>query len=175
MRRLYLLRHAKSSWKLAGQLDYERGLTERGEDDLVLISELISEHEIVPDFIFCSGARRARDTLTGVAKALPSDAQVEFTDAIYQASARDLLMVLRGVPAKYSSVLLIGHNPAIHNLSVEISRESEELVRLAAKFPTAALAEFEFDCDWAELGENSTDLTRFTRPKQLRQGDRETL
>ncbi len=175
MRRLYLLRHAKSSWKLAGQLDYERGLTERGEDDLELISELIRENEIAPDFIFCSGARRARDTLKAVAKALPSDAQVEYTDAIYQASTRDLLLVLQGVPATYNSVLLVGHNPSIHDLSVEIARESEELVRLAAKFPTAALAEFEFDGEWAELAENSTGLTRFTRPKQLRHGDRETL
>lgn len=175
MRRLYLLRHAKSSWELAGQLDYERGLTERGADDLVLISELIRDHEIAPDFVFCSGARRARDTLSGVSKALPSDAKVEYTDAIYQASTRDLLLVIQGVPSKYNSVLLVGHNPSIHNLSVEIARESEELVRLAAKFPTAALAEFEFDGEWAKLGENSTDLTRFTRPKQLRHGDRETL
>lgn len=175
MRHLYLLRHAKSSWKLAGQLDYERGLTERGEDDLVLISELIREHEIAPDFIFCSGARRARDTLAGVANELPRDARVEYTDEIYQASTRDLLLVLQGVPSMYNSVLLIGHNPSIHNLSVEIARESNELVSLAAKFPTAALAEFEFEGDWADLDENSADLTRFTRPKQLRQGDRETL
>lgn len=175
MRRLYLLRHAKSSWELAGQLDYERGLTERGEDDLELISGLIVEHGIAPDFVFCSGARRARDTLRGVMKALPSGAQVEYTDAIYQASAKDLLDVLRGVPTKYDAVLLVGHNPAMHDLSVEIARESEELVRVAAKFPTAALAEFEFDGDWADLGEDSVDITRFTRPKQLRHGDRETL
>jgi phosphohistidine phosphatase len=175
MRRLYLLRHAKSSWELAGQLDYERGLTERGADDLVLISQLIRDHEIAPDFIFCSGARRARDTLKGVAKAMPSDAQVEYTDAIYQASARDLLMVLRGVPAKYNSVLLVGHNPAIHNLSVEIARESEELVRLAAKFPTAALAEFQLDCAWADVGADSAELMRFTRPKQLRVNEHESL
>lgn len=175
MRRLYLLRHAKSSWELAGQLDFERGLTERGEDDLALISGLIVERGIVPDFIFCSGARRARDTLKGVAKALPSSAHVEYTDAIYQASTKDLLDVLRGVPAKYNSVLLVGHNPAMHDLSVEIGRESEELVRVAAKFPTAALAEFELDGEWADLGEDTADLTRFTRPKQLRQGERETL
>ena len=175
MRRLYLLRHAKSSWELAGQLDYERGLTERGEDDLVLISKLIRDHEIAPDFVFCSGARRARDTLKGVAEALPRDVKVEYTDAIYQASERDLLLVLQGVPSKYNSVLLVGHNPSIHNLAVEIARESEELVRLAAKFPTAAIAEFQFDGEWAELGEDRMDLTGFTRPKQLRQGDRETL
>ena len=65
MKHLYLLRHAKSSWKLAGQLDYERGLTERGLNDCELIAELILEREITPDFIYCSGARRARDTLQG--------------------------------------------------------------------------------------------------------------
>ena len=71
--------------------------------------------------------------------------------------------------------MLVGHNPAVHDLSVEIARESEGLVRVAAKFPTAALAEFEFDGAWAELGENTVELTNFTAPKQLRVGERETL
>lgn len=175
MKHLYLLRHAKSSWVLAGQLDYERGLTERGWNDLELISELILERKIAPDFIYCSGARRTRDTLQGVAHALPRDAKVEFEDAIYQARTKDLLDVLRGVPKKRKSVLLIGHNPSIHDLSVEIARESEDLERVAAKFPTAALAEFTYDGDWADLGTDAVDLTQFTTPKQLRVGERETL
>jgi phosphohistidine phosphatase len=175
MRRLYLLRHAKSSWELAGQLDYERGLTERGWNDCELISELILEREIAPDFVYCSGARRARDTLQGVAHALPRDAKVEFEDAIYQASTKDLLDVLRGVPKKYESVLLVGHNPSMHDLSVAIGRESDELIRVATKFPTAALAEFELDGEWADLGEDTAELTHFTRPKQLRVGEHETL
>ncbi|MGK2878967.1 MAG: SixA phosphatase family protein [Solirubrobacterales bacterium] len=175
MRHLYLLRHAKSSWELAGQLDYERGLTERGWNDCELIAELILDRGIEPDFIYCSGARRARETLMAVARALPRDAKTEFEDAIYRASRKDLLDVLRGVPKKRKAVLLVGHNPSIHDLSVEIARESEGLTRVAAKFPTAALAEFEFDGDWSELATDTVDLANFTTPKQLRVGERETL
>lgn len=175
MKRLYLLRHAKSSWELAGRLDYERGLTERGLNDCELIAELILERGIAPDFIYCSGARRARDTLQAVAHALPRDAKVEFEDAIYQASTKDLLDVLRGAPKKRESVLLVGHNPSIHDLSVEIARESEDLVRVAAKFPTAALAAFTYDGDWSDLATDTVELTQFTTPKQLRVGERETL
>jgi phosphohistidine phosphatase len=175
MKRLYLLRHAKSSWELAGQLDYERGLTERGWDDCALMAELIAKRGIAPDLVISSGARRARDTLKGVAKALPKDTRVEYEDAIYRASTLDLLDVLRHVDKRHKSVLLIGHNPSFHDLAVEIGRESEELVRVAAKFPTAALAELKFDGPWADLGEDSAEIIRFTRPKQLRSGERETL
>jgi phosphohistidine phosphatase len=175
MKRLYLLRHAKSSWELAGQLDYQRGLTERGWNDCELMAALIAERQIVPDLVICSGARRARDTLEGVAKALPLDTLVEYEDAVYNASTQDLLDVLRRVPAVRQSVLLVGHNPSFHDLAVEIGRESDELLSVAAKFPTAALAEFEFEGEWSHLGEDSAELKRFTRPKQLRAGERETL
>jgi phosphohistidine phosphatase len=175
MKRLYLLRHAKSSWELAGQLDYERGLTERGWNDCELIAGLIKERGIAPELVICSGARRARDTLKGVAKSLPPETQIDYEDAIYQASTADLLDVLRHVPKERESVLLVGHNPSFHDLAVELARESEELVHVATKFPTAALAEFEFEGTWADLGEDSAELTRFTRPKQLRVGEHETL
>jgi phosphohistidine phosphatase len=175
MKRLYLLRHAKSSWDLAGQLDFERGLTDRGWNDCELMAGLMEQRGIVPDIVICSGAKRARNTLKGIAKALPVNTLVEYEDSVYQASTNDLLDVLRHVPKKHESVLLIGHNPSFHDLAVEIGRESEELVRVAAKFPTAALAEFELTGDWADLGEDSANLTHFTRPKQLRAGERETL
>ncbi|MGH2959276.1 MAG: SixA phosphatase family protein [Solirubrobacterales bacterium] len=175
MKRLYLLRHAKSSWDLAGELDFERGLTEHGWNDCALMAELIQERGIVPDIVICSGATRARETLRGVAKAFPLNTLVEYEDAVYRATTEDLLEVLHEVPAKHEAVMLIGHNTSVHDLAVEISRESEELVRVATKFPTAALAEFEVDGEWADLGEDSAELTHFTRPKQLRQGERETL
>jgi phosphohistidine phosphatase len=175
MKRLYLLRHAKSSWVLAGELDFERGLTDRGITDCALIAELIRERAVSPSCIFCSGARRARETLEAVAAALPRDAKVEYDDAIYEASTEDLLGVLRAAPVDQESILMIGHNPSIHDLSVEIAREGDDLERLAAKFPAAALATFEFDGDWADLGAGTARLADFTSPKQLRADEHETL
>lgn len=175
MKRLQLLRHAKSSWELAGQLDYERGLTDRGRDDCALIAEFIREHGIEPDLIICSGARRTRATLEGVAPGLPKDARVEFTDDLYRASLEKFLAVLQDIDPEARSVMVIGHNPSIHDVGVEISAESDELVRMAAKFPTCALAEFEFHGKWSKLSTDDAELKRFTTAKQLRNGEKETI
>lgn len=175
MKRLYLLRHAKSSWELAGQLDYERDLTDRGRDDCKLIAGVIREHGVEPDLIICSGARRTRATLEGVAAGLPKDARVEFTDDLYRASLEKFLAVLQGIDSEARSVLVIGHNPSIHDVAVEIAAENDELERMAAKFPTCALAEFEFAGKWSKLSTDGAELKRFTTAKQLRKGERETI
>jgi phosphohistidine phosphatase len=169
MNRLYLLRHAKSSWELAGELDYERGLTERGAEDCALIAEWIRSQEIAPELVLCSGARRARETLEGVAAALPKDAQVIYDDSIYQAPAASTLAELvRDAARSRSAVMLVGHNPSIHDFAVDIASGGDELESLAVKFPTAALAEFELAADWDSLGSDSAELTAFIAPKHLR-------
>lgn len=168
MKRIYLLRHAKASWELAGQLDYERGLTERGHADCELMAATIAERRIAPELILCSGARRARETLAGVASALPKRSQILYEDAIYRASALDLLRVLSATPAAIESVMLVGHNPSIHDLAVEIAAEGRELDAMAGKFPTAALAELQFESEWHELAADSCELVAFIRPKQIK-------
>lgn len=168
MRHLYLLRHAKASWKLAGELDYERGLDPDGEADCVLMREPIAALPVPPQLVLCSGSRRTRETLDGVAPALPKAAVVEFDDRIYQASALRLIDLLREVDATVEAVMLIGHNPSMHDLAVELARGGPELEAMAGKFPKAALAELAVDCAWQEIGADCAELTAFTRPKQLR-------
>lgn len=168
MRRLHLLRHAKSSWELAGQLDHARGLTPRGRDDIELISKQLKSSGVSPDLIICSSARRTAETLAGLDASIVKDAKVKITDDAYQASTSDLLELLRAVKPKHDSVMLIGHNPSIHDLAVDLASGGEELEKLAAKFPTAALAEFKFDGDWSELDSDGAELVSFTTPKQLR-------
>lgn len=175
MHRLYVLRHAKSSWELAGELDYERGLTERGQTDTKLIAGVMEDRAIAPDLVICSGARRARETFEIVAPSLASDTDVRYDDRLYQATAMKVAAVVREVDEGTESVLLVGHNPSFHDFCVDIAGEGDELERLAAKFPTAALAEFEFDGAWAELKSDVARLTGFTAPKQLRVGEHETL
>lgn len=175
MHGLYVLRHAKSSWELAGELDYERGLTERGQTDTKLIAGVIEERGIAPTRVICSGARRARETLELVAPALPPKAEVTYDDRLYQATANKVAAVVREVDESTESLLLVGHNPSFHDFCVDIAGSGDELERLAAKFPTAALAEFELGGAWADLTSDSAALVGFTAPKQLRAGERETL
>lgn len=168
VKRLALLRHAKASWELAGQLDFERGLTERGVADCALVRELIAAKQIAPQLVLCSGARRARETLEQVAEALPPDATVTYDDAIYRADTRGLFEVLEGVGDEYDRVLLVGHNPSIHDFAVELAGGDEPIDELAGSFPTAALAEFEFEGAWRELASCAARLVTFVRPEDAR-------
>jgi phosphohistidine phosphatase len=168
MRHLYLLRHAKASWKLAGELDYERGLDPEGVTDCELMRAPIAALVPPPQFVLCSGARRTRETLEGVAGALPKSTVIEFDDRIYQAGALQLIDLLHEVDAKYESVMLLGHNPSMHDLAVELARSGPELEAMAGKFPKGALAELTLECGWDELAADCAELTAFTRPKQLR-------
>ncbi len=175
MKHLYLLRHAKSSWELGGQLDYERGLTERGESDCELIAGVMKQRGIAPDVVVCSGARRTRETLEGVAGALSKKTPVEFTDDLYRADVSDFLGVLQNIDADAGSALVIGHNPSIHDTAVEVASGGEELERMAAKFPTCAIAELTFKGKWSKLGADDAELIAFVTPKQLRKGEKETI
>ena len=168
MRRLYLLRHAKSSWELAGQMDHARGLTDRGRADTALMTNEMQERGIAPDLIICSSARRTAETLAGLDEAVVREAKVKITDDAYQASTADLLELVRAVKPKHESVMVVGHNPSIHDFAVDLAAGGGDLERMAAKFPTAALAEFDVECEWDQLAPESAELVAFTTPKELR-------
>jgi phosphohistidine phosphatase len=168
VRRLYLLRHAKSSWELAGERDHERGLTPRGRDDVALISKFMRKSKIAPDLVICSSARRTTETLGGLDKTIVKHAKIQLTEDAYRASVADLLDLLRTIRPRHRSVLFVGHNPAIHDLAVDLARGGDDLQRMATKFQTAGLAEFAFDGGWSRLGPDGAELVAFTAPKQLR-------
>jgi phosphohistidine phosphatase len=162
------LRHAKSSWELAGQLDWERGLLPRGIDDAKAIAEFMSKNGIEPEYVLCSSARRTKQTLASIREALPEAAEIVIADEIYQASIDDLLELIRNANPDAESVLLIGHNPSVHDLAVDLAADGPDLEQMAGKFPTAALAELQLEGEWSELTTDGATLVGFTRPKALR-------
>jgi phosphohistidine phosphatase len=167
-RTLYLLRHAKSSWELAGELDWERGLLPRGVDDAKAIAEYMSSAGIEPEYVICSSARRAKQTLAAVREVLPEHVEVLIADEAYQATPVDLFELVGSVSPDFESVLLVGHNPSIHDFAVDLAATGDELPQMAGKFPTATLAELEIECEWSELATDCATLAEFTRPKALR-------
>jgi phosphohistidine phosphatase len=166
MHTLYLLRHAKSSWDEPGLRDRERPLAPRGRRDAKRIAKHLVEHGVEPELVLCSDAKRTRETLELLRRALES-ATVEIEDGLYGASADELLGRIRLVPDSVASVLLIGHNPGIQDLALTIGSGGKELERLEAKFPTAALATFSLQ-EWSRLSRASAVLEAFVVPKQLR-------
>lgn len=166
VKRLFLLRHAKSSWNDPGLADHDRPLAPRGRRASALIAEHLRRSRIRPALVLCSSAERTRETLEGVRPAL-GPVEVRFERGLYGASSEHLLRRLREVPDEVESVMLIGHQPAIQELALRLAAEGSELERLSAKFPTAALATLTFPGEWSELGQEGAELVAYVKPKQL--------
>jgi phosphohistidine phosphatase len=166
VKRLFLLRHAKSSWDDPGLDDHDRPLAPRGRRASGLIAEHLRRARIGPVLVLCSSARRTRETLERVMPAL-DPVKVRIERELYGASSEDLLQRLREVPDEVESVMMVGHQPAIQELALHLAGEGSELERVRAKFPTAALATLTFAGEWSGLGHRSAELIAYLKPKQL--------
>jgi phosphohistidine phosphatase len=166
---LMLLRHAKSRWDDPGLEDFDRPLAARGREAAVRMGAYMARQGLAPDLILCSSAVRARQTLELVRPHL-GDSATQFADALYLATPAALLQRLRKLGADAKAVLLIGHNPGLHNLAMSLagSGEKKSLEALAGKFPTAALAVLTFKArDWSEIAADAGRLCDFMTPKRL--------
>jgi phosphohistidine phosphatase len=163
MKLLHLLRHAKSSWDDPALADHDRPLAPRG----LKASERIAEHmrrtEIAPELVLCSTALRARQTLAALLPVLGSDVEIRLEDELYEAGRHEVLARVRQVDDAVSSLLVIGHNPALHELALFLSGRADVLDR----FPTGALATLAFASDWAALDEDGAELQGFVVPRDL--------
>jgi len=170
MRRLMLLRHAKSDWSLSGRADHERELAPRGRAAAPLIGRYMAEHGMQPDHAIVSTATRTRETWQLVADMLPRKPSVEFEDRIYEASPRHILTAIADAPAAARSLLVVGHNPGLQdtaNLLVETGNK-RMLGKLAEKFPTGALAVIDLDiADWADIRPGCGRLESFITPRAI--------
>jgi len=167
MVRLYILRHAKSSWKTDGLDDFHRPLNARGRKAAPAMGNYMQQHGILPDLILCSAAVRARETLDLILTALEGEPAVEVDEGLYLAGAGTLLDRLRRLDSGPDSVMVIGHNPGLHDLALSLSAPGEQQVPVA-KYPTAALTELEFtDRNWPDVGPGTGDVVRFVAPRTL--------
>jgi phosphohistidine phosphatase len=170
MKRLYLLRHAKSSWKEDDLSDHERPLAPRGRRAAAPIGVYLRDHAILPDLVLASSARRTRETWELVSLMLPKPPRVVYEDKLYLANADELLVRLRQVNDEADSVLIVGHNPGLQELAERLfgDGDSAGLSKLRGKFPTGGLALYQFDVDrWEELLPGIGRLTDFVVPRDL--------
>ena len=170
MKRLYLLRHAKSSWDDPTLADHDRPLAPRGRRAAKVMAEHLGRKGIAPELVLCSPSRRTRQTLKRLAPALGKRANVQINPALYAAPEADLLEVLHEVPDEVESVMVIGHNPGIQDLALNLARPGSESARVRSKFPTAALATLELNGTWRELAPGSAELVSLVKPKELSRG-----
>jgi phosphohistidine phosphatase len=168
MKTLVLLRHAKSAWDNADLPDIERPLSPRGQKAAPVMGERLKKAGYSPDFILCSGAKRARETLDLMAPGLPKKAKVQYLKELYMAVPREMLNIIAKVPDTAETAMLIGHNPGIGSLAGWLAGggDSETLAKIRRKFPTAAAAIITFDvARWADVTGESGTLVAFLRPR----------
>ena len=163
MRLVYLLRHAKSSWE-SGLPDQERPLAKRGRRAAKAIGRHVREAGVEPELVLCSTARRARETLERVEPALGSP-DVRIEPRLYEAGSDELLDCLRAVADHVGSVMLIGHNPGLQQLALDLARPTADVSELAAKYPTAALVTLALPArSWRLIEPATAELVGFVRP-----------
>jgi phosphohistidine phosphatase len=168
MKRVYLLRHAKSSWKDRSLADRERPLAGRGRRAAQAMAAHLEAEGVRPELVLCSRARRARETLERVRVAFGDEVEVLFEEALYGATEAGLLARLRALPGQVGSVMVIGHNPGLEELALALSSEGAELARLREKYPTAALATIDLPAErWSALHRGSGALVAYVRPRDL--------
>jgi phosphohistidine phosphatase len=167
--RLILLRHAKSSWDSPAMADFDRPLNNRGRRDAPRIGRWLAANGGRPDRVLCSPAARTRATWELVAPWLAEPIPTTFRKALYLAEAEQLLAAVRAVPKVTRRLLLIGHNPGIAELAVDLIGSGDAAARahLATKFPTAAAAIIDFETAFADIDLGSGRLVAFVTPKSI--------
>lgn len=183
MRRLILLRHAKTETDAPSGRDQDRRLDERGRTDAAAVGSWIGLHQPLPGLVLVSPAVRARQTWEIVSDAMqaavgnsikkpctPPSAGV--LEELYGADPAQILETVHTASARWGSLMVIGHNPGMHELALALvgSGDAAGQKALADNLPTAGLAIFDFAVDdWADVAFRRGKLVAFVSPRLLRQ------
>lgn len=167
MKRLGLLRHAKSDWDDMSLRDFDRGLNARGRKGAALMGEHIREQGGKWQLVLASPAERVKLTLEASELNVP----VRFEEQAYLADSATLIHLLSTCDDTTDAVILMGHNPGIQELAIDLvspEAENDLFTEIMQKYPTAAFAVLELDIDtWSDLAPGCGKLVHFARPRDL--------
>jgi len=175
LRRLVVLRHAKSAWP-AGVPDHERPLAPRGLRDAPAAGRALAEADCLPDLALCSTAVRARQTWELASAQWGTPPPVRRDPRLYAADVSDLLAVVHDVPAEVETLLLVGHNPGLEELVLELAGDSldDALDEVRLKFPTSAIAVLAWHgTTWDALAPGTALLTSMLVPRGKKDGKKQ--
>jgi phosphohistidine phosphatase len=169
MRRLMLLRHAKTERAEPGQRDHDRKLMKRGRADVPTVGAYMAHHNLIPDLALISPAARAQETWDLLADAFDKPPRTQTDDRIYNASPHKLLQLVVE-PRKANKLLIVGHNPSLHEFALQMiaSGDGEASEQLREKLPTSGLVVMDLPIeDWRQLRSHSARLERFVTPRLI--------
>jgi phosphohistidine phosphatase len=169
MRRLMLLRHAKTERAEPGERDRDRTLMKRGRADAAVVGAYMVQHGLIPDLALVSPAARAQETWALVAGGFAEAPPLVTDDRIYNATSQTLVGVIEAT-RKAHALIVVGHNPSLHDLATRLSVSGDGKARegLNENLPTSGLVviELPFD-DWSQLHSHGGRLERFVSPRLL--------
>tara|TARA_B100000427_G_scaffold284504_1_gene257407 strand:+ start:108 stop:593 length:486 start_codon:yes stop_codon:yes gene_type:complete len=161
MKRLILLRHAKSSWSQPVLSDHERHLNQQGIGEAELIGAYINKHYSCPEYIVSSTAKRTLETIQIIAKQINYTNTIEQDPKIYGGQIPDILSIINNINNKYNSTILVGHNPTTTNIINHITNAKIDHV------PTCGIAIIDFKCNWNLIKQNG-QLIDFIYPTKIK-------
>ena len=170
MKKVILLRHAKSRWDDPALDDHDRPLSKRGKTAAPLIGQWLAERRHLPDTVLCSSSARTTETVRRMRKTLPKLPEPVVERALYHASPTAMRDRLKRLPQDCATAMLVGHNPGLGSLVRKMSdgRENRRCRRAYEHFPTGAAAVLELDLDdWSEVDFAKARFVDFAAPREL--------
>jgi phosphohistidine phosphatase len=170
MKRLFLLRHAKSTWDDLVARDFDRPLNEKGHRAARTMGREMRRLDLDFDAVIASPARRVIETLHEVAQGFGGAVPARLEERIYLATCDTLVDLVRATPDEVNSLMLAGHSPGLEQLILTLTGKKEKDLRAAVeeKFPTGALVELELPvARWRDVAPGQAALIRFIRPRDL--------
>ncbi len=171
MKKLTLLRHAKSGWDDPVARDFDRPLNARGKRAALRIGQYLRDNDLHYDHVLSSPAIRCVETIEQLAQGVGETIAPSWDKRIYLASAVSLLDVVQETDDRHDSLLLVGHNPGLEDLVLMLVPDridDEARDQVEEKFPTASLAEISFPVErWDDVRANGGTLSLFVRPRDL--------
>jgi phosphohistidine phosphatase len=160
MKKLFLIRHAKSDWSNHHLEDFDRPLNDRGKKNAAMMGKILKTKKIYPDLIISSPAYRARETTKRIVKKLNYYDEVMYNEHLYEATLGAILEIMNFIEDEYDDVFIIGHNPSLNMLGFYLVDFNENL-------PTCGVLQIHFDCDtWREASKKNAKLISFEYPKK---------
>jgi phosphohistidine phosphatase len=162
MKTIYLVRHAKSSWKYPNLDDFERPLNKRGRKNAPFMGKVLKKLKVAPDLVISSPANRAATTARIIAAAINYPLEnIRYSEAIYEFSENTLIHVVKQIDNTVNMAMLVGHNPAINGLANYIGDQP------IGNIPTCGVFCAELNISsWKKISEHCGKLKFFEFPKK---------
>lgn len=160
MKKLYLVRHAKSDWSNPSLDDFDRPLNQRGKKNAPFMGKILKKKKIKPDLIISSPAYRARETARKIAKKIRYLDEIMYNEHLYEASLKEILEIVTFIEDEYDEVFIVGHNPSLNMLAFYLIDFNENI-------PTTGILEIEFNSQtWREISKKNAKFVSFEYPKK---------